>query len=102
MKIAKETTVWKSGKVKNHTYFLNDSMTKMLGYIPVGQTEKVMFNKEQNFDKKYRQFEILKVETLKKTKVVIGSKGNKYYISESGCSCPGFTYRGKCKHMETT
>jgi hypothetical protein len=102
MKIAKEITVWKNGNVKNHTYILNDSMTKMHGYIPVGQTEKVMFSKEQSFDKKYRQFEILKVETPKKTKVVIGSKGNKYYITDSGCSCPGFTYRGKCKHMETT
>jgi predicted nucleic acid-binding Zn finger protein len=74
----------------------------MHGYIPFGQSEKVTFKKDQSFDKRYRQFEILKVETVKKTKVVIGSKGTKYYISESGCSCPGFTYRGKCKHMETT
>ena len=99
MKIAQEVTVWKSGKVKNHTYILNDSMTKMHGYIPVGQTEKVMFKNEQSFDKKYRQFVILSQKVPKETKVVLGSKGDKYLVTKNSCSCPGFTFRGQCKHL---
>lgn len=36
-------------------------------------------------------------------KIVQGSKGNTYTVAkESGritCTCPGFTFRGQCKHM---
>jgi len=36
-----------------------------------------------------------------------GSKGAKYYVNkgEKTCTCPGYTYRGTCKHvkeLETT
>ena len=33
---------------------------------------------------------------------VTGSKGNTYYVdTEKGtCTCPGFTYRGNCKHVK--
>lgn len=39
-------------------------------------------------------------------KIVIGSKGNKYVVKYNSttkkktCTCPGFTFRRKCKHLE--
>ena len=36
-------------------------------------------------------------------KIIIGSKGNEYTVvkeyGKSTCTCPGFTYRGQCKHL---
>jgi predicted nucleic acid-binding Zn finger protein len=32
--------------------------------------------------------------------VVKGSNGNTYTIEDGKCSCPGFTYRGNCKHVK--
>jgi len=41
----------------------------------------------------------------KKESVVVevkGSKGNSYFVNveEKTCTCPGFTFRGNCKHVE--
>ena len=58
------------------------------------------------FDKRRRQFENLEenipdgFNQNDSAKKVIGSKGDVYYITDGKCSCPGFTYRGSCKHME--
>jgi uncharacterized Zn finger protein len=34
----------------------------------------------------------------------VGSKGDKYIVQKTDnmlqCSCPGFTYRGDCKHVK--
>ena len=34
----------------------------------------------------------------------IGSKGNTYYVTDEdgkiSCTCPGYKYRGKCKHVD--
>lgn len=35
----------------------------------------------------------------KDVKIVIGSTGEKYFIKNGKCSCPGFRFRGKCKHV---
>jgi SWIM zinc finger len=37
------------------------------------------------------------------TKIVVGSKGNEYTVtwgSKKHCTCPGFTFRGDCKHVK--
>ena len=43
------------------------------------------------------------VETARIEKVIAGSKGNSYIVAKEGnkitCTCPGFTFRGQCKHM---
>ena len=44
------------------------------------------------------------VETsLSKSEVSVkGSKGNEYQVDtdKGTCSCPGYTYRGNCKHVK--
>lgn len=37
------------------------------------------------------------------TRIVKGSKGQEYTVTTGAapsCTCPGFTFRGKCKHVE--
>lgn len=39
------------------------------------------------------------------TKIVEGSKGKQYVVtfgSTKNCTCPGFTFRGNCKHIMET
>ena len=31
---------------------------------------------------------------------VQGSNGNTYYVADNKCSCPGFKFRGDCKHIK--
>ena len=43
-----------------------------------------------------------KVEAKSTLIEVKGSKGNSYFVDPEAhtCTCPGFTFRGKCKHTE--
>ena len=54
------------------------------------------------FSKSRRKFEHIKwikEPTDENVIYVEGSKGNTYTIINGQCSCPGFKYRGKCKHV---
>ena len=104
----KEITVWEDAKsAVNHTYLLDGD--KMLAYIRYGTTEEFWFKNPIRIDKRGRKFEQLKQSPFGKligkvvsnTKEVIGSKGETYIIDldEKTCTCPGFTFRGKCKHV---
>lgn len=106
MEAIREVTDWAT---PNHTYLLDG--TTLIAYIKQGETEPFYFkNGIKHFDKRGRKFE--KVDAgLFKAPVnaaenalveVKGSKGNTYYVNieEATCSCPGFTFRGNCKHIE--
>ena len=97
-----ETTEWKI-PTPNHTYLTNDIRTKVLGYIRAGQTEKTMFKTPIAWDTRGRTFKILKHVVEGNTRIVVGSKGEKYTVTEteSGvtCSCKGFQFRGQCRHI---
>jgi uncharacterized Zn finger protein len=79
----------------------------LVAYIKVSETEPFYFkNGIKHFDKRGRQFE--KVDTNQfKAKVesaliaVEGSKGKTYYVDPEAktCTCPGYTFRGACKHV---
>lgn len=101
-----ETTVWKDGNAKNHTYLLDGS--NLVAYIKFGETAPFYFkNPIKNFDKRGRKFVKGNIKLFKAIKAraetieVKGSKGNSYYIDPEAktCTCPGFTYRGSCKHI---
>lgn len=106
MIIAKEVSDWSESYDLNHIYILNDSMTKVYGYVRNRDLNLVMFGGPRDFNTKYRKFEVL--ERIKESGriEVKGSKGNTYFITveKDGykCSCTGFKYRGACKHIEST
>jgi len=51
-----ETTVWEAF---NHTYFVNESKDRLLGYHPVGG-EPIMFSKGLKFNTRKRTFKVIK------------------------------------------
>jgi hypothetical protein len=62
MILAKEITKWKVDfRQPNHTYLMSDSMHKIYGYFKWNNPNDFkMFTKPMRFDKRYRQFKILK------------------------------------------
>lgn len=97
-----ETT---GGQFPPHVYLLEG--TKLVAYIKTGTTEPFYFkNGIKGFDRRGRKFEIVQPNpfTVKATEriEVQGSKGQVYYIDrdEKTCTCPGFTFRGNCRHIK--
>ena len=113
MKAFQEITDWGNEQVVNHVYFLSDSKDKMYAYInKEGRIDEV--KTPYRFHVRGRKFkEVPNVWGFKITedvpegfvKIVIGSKGERYTITEVNnvrqCSCPGFKFRGKCRHTES-
>jgi hypothetical protein len=105
MESVREVTMWNDSNNANHTYLL-DGM-KMVAYIKVGDTVPFYFKKPITIDKRGRKFVAVKPNPFKLVKEkstivkVSGSKGNVYSVDtdEKTCTCPGFTYRGSCKHI---
>jgi hypothetical protein len=103
MEALRETT---GGQFHPHTYLLDG--TKLVAYIKANETVPFYFkNPIKGFDKRGRQFEKAST-TLFESHVesavieVMGSKGAVYYVDPElhSCTCPGFTFRGKCKHTD--
>jgi hypothetical protein len=104
MQAIKETT---GGLFPAHTYLLDG--TTLVAYIKVGDTKPFYFkNGIKGFSKSGRKFEELKTSpfkvdmTISSVTKVQGSKGDVYEVDKEvgTCTCPGYTYRGKCKHVE--
>jgi hypothetical protein len=114
-----ETSEWLDN-TPNHVYFLDDSKSKMYAYVIQGDDEVTkVFKKPIRFDSRHRkfvevpniwraEFEEVKLQglTLQEPSWEFeGSKGAKYTVTLSqgtyNCTCPGFTYRGKCKHVDS-
>jgi hypothetical protein len=105
MEAVKEITKWADGSNINHAYLLDG--TKMVAYIPFGKGKPFYFKNPITIDKRGRKFEVLKKNPFKEVKKdpdlieVKGSKGNSYFIDPENktCTCPGYTFRGSCKHI---
>jgi hypothetical protein len=103
MEALRETT---GGQFPAHTYLLDGN--NLVSYIKRGETEPFYFKKPiKGFDKRGRKFESVtpnpfKVKTSSNLIKVKGSKGNEYTIDTDAqtCNCPGFTFRGACKHLD--
>lgn len=115
MKALKEITNW---AVPNHTYIVEGN--NLLGYIKAsGNTVHYFTNPIKGFDQRGRKFEqvdvplvdwraslqehVEKAEPLPFIKRVQGSKPNVWYevnTDEHTCTCAGFQFRGKCKHVD--
>jgi len=103
MEALRETTDWAT---PNHTYLLDG--TTLVAYIKQGETTPFYFSKGiKHFDKRGRKFEKVSTDLFEShvesaVIEVMGSKGAVYYVDPeaSTCTCPGFTFRGKCKHTD--
>ena len=102
MEAVRETT---GGLFPAHIYLLDGN--NLVSYIKTGETEPFYFkNPIKGFDKRGRKFESVtpnpfKVKTQSNLIKVKGSKGNEYTVDPEAktCNCPGFTFRGTCKHL---
>lgn len=104
MEALRETT---GGLFPPHTYLLDGST--LVAYIKAGESTPFYFKKGiKGFDKRGRQFEVVKSGSFTQKKSALievqGSKGNSYFVDPEAktCTCPGFTFRGDCKHVKET
>lgn len=99
MILVAETTVWE-GDFPNHVYLLSDDKSKMHGYAKHGSSDIKMMSKPIRFDTRGRQFTVLhRIAEENEGRKVEGSKGAVYYVKDNKCTCPGFKFRGECKHV---
>jgi hypothetical protein len=107
----RETTVWEGSTTINHTYLLEGD--SMIAYMRSQTSVPFYFKKPIRIDKRGRKFERLAVNPFELVPQVViaqestvkeieGSKGAKYYVNleDKTCTCPGYTYRGTCKHIK--
>lgn len=120
MKFFQEITVWEAPyEVPNHIYYMKDDRSWTVGYIKSGTKKLIKFTRPMRTETRGRKFVQLdrqgekdtvyfpKVEEEKPAiavKTIVGSSGKKYFITGTSgrysCSCPGFQFRHKCKHVE--
>lgn len=113
MKFYRETTAWDTDyTVPNHIYLLNTSRDKMYGYLPAGTSEPVVIKKPYQFSSRGRTFEEvpelgeIDLNEIKSTQqwTVAGSNGGQYIVQRVdgvlACTCPGYTFRGQCRHTK--
>lgn len=110
MKFYQETTNWRDD-IPNGIYLLNDSKSKMYAFIRAGSKSVFKFKNPIQIDTRGRTFKEVKntfgykleAENDNPKWQVRGSKGDVYTVerTENGlsCSCTGFKFRGKCKHL---
>jgi hypothetical protein len=108
MEVLQEITVWDKCeyKVANHIYVLN-SGGKMKAFQNVSTGEWTIFPKSKHFEKTRRKFIKLDmqppagcIDQLPEGAVVVtGSTGREYIVNNGQCTCAGFKFRGKCKHI---
>lgn len=111
----KETTVWEDGATTiNHTYLLEGD--SMIAYMRSQTSVPFYFKTPIRIDRRGRKFELVEpnpFEAIAIPQVVVeqapqdvveitGSKGTIYYLNKEAktCTCPGYTYRGTCKHVK--
>ena len=113
LQILKETTVWSDGSNANHTYLLDG--IKIVAYAKCSDNTVQVLRTQIKIDKRYRTFIKTKHSGLEKliknttpksnTRVFkVQSKEKEYFVELSNstysCTCTGFNFRGKCKHID--
>ena len=110
MEAVRETTEWTgvSYRTPNHDYLLDGD--KIVAYRPWGTAEIRVLSGKIKIDRRGRKFEKLEpnpfeTPAINSEKLIVevkGSKGNSYFVDTEAktCTCPGFTFRGNCKHTK--
>jgi predicted nucleic acid-binding Zn finger protein len=97
IEILQEVTDWGKYPVVKGIYHVNSA-----GQL-VQHNDKVFKNPIKQFSKSRRKFTKIgeRPEQIDKDIIVVKSSSGKTYTIEDGnCSCPGFTFRGNCKHVK--
>lgn len=109
MEVLKEITVWdKLSFNPNHTYLVDDN-DKIIAYKPKHGTEvRKSSVKLHRSRRKFEKFPYVAedwpgvvIEQNTDVIEVQGSNGKVYKVNtvENTCTCPGFKFRGNCKHV---
>lgn len=107
-----ETTEW-ADNTPNGEYLMNDSRSKVYAYrspvtrdIKVFTTPLVISTRGRRFVVNAQQYKVT-VDTEAeqgRTVPVQGSRGDTYQVTERlgawTCTCSGFQFRGRCRHIE--
>ena len=106
MEALREVTVWEGvTRQPNHIYLLDGD--RVMAYIKFGEGQPEYLSGKIKIDRRGRKFVAADKSLFKQAKentnvrTVQGSKGQTYQVNdeEGTCSCPGFTFRGACKHL---
>jgi len=110
MEAVREITEWKGVDFQspNHDYLLDGD--RVIAYRPWGTGEIRKGSGKLKIDRRGRKFvkldpnPFLEIMQAKKESTLVefkGSKGNSYWVNpeEKTCTCPGFQFRGACKHL---
>jgi len=103
MQALRETT---GGQFLPHTYLVDG--TQLVAYIKSTETEPFYFKQPiKGFSRSGRRFESVEPSPFTHTRkatneiTITGSRGNSYTVNtdEKTCTCPGFQFRGGCRHL---
>lgn len=101
--ILEEITQWNTEySVSNGIYHVN-SKGWLVAYQPPGEQLKEFTKPMKLFSKSGRKFRKIghrQEQPATNQRTVLGSNGTEYVISDGQCSCPGFHWRGTCKHVK--
>jgi len=96
IEILQEVTDWGEYKVHNGIYHVN-SAGQLVQY-----NDTIFKNPLKGFSKARRKFKKIgerEEELAADAKIVHGSNGNTYIVQDGKCTCPGFKFKGSCKHV---
>ena len=102
IQVLQEVTEWKNAEIRNGIYYVNDQ-TQLVAYKSASGNYKEFIKPIKGFSKSRRKFVVIDEiaeEGDDKIIYVTGSNGAKYSIIDGKCSCAGFKFRKKCKHIE--
>ena len=108
MKVLREITEWATEIQPNHVYLVEGD--KIVAYQPHGTGDVVHFAHRSRLDRARRRFceepldpALWGFSAHKPAHIVsvAGSGGKTYEVNleEGSCTCAGYQFRGRCKHL---